>query len=299
MKKIYFVVILAFGLVASTNAQFTDDIENYPLGPVSNGATGPWGDWDGNNGTGDDIEVSDDQALSGTKSILIAEGTAIDGVLDLGDKTSGTWFLTYNMYIPSGKSGYFNIQNTVQPVGTQWNFHCTFDNSGGFEFADASGANQGPGTVLGSGSYPFDQWFLVSLVVDLDNLIMDVKINGVDVTIGTPYTGDTLGGINFYALETDNRYYIDDARLADSILGVDDFSADVFSVYPNPVQDVLNIKSAAAVNEVVVYDILGKVVLQSHPDAISPSINMSGLNAGAYMVKVTIDGVSKTTKVIK
>ena len=95
--------------------------------------------------------------------------------------------------------------------------------------------------------------------------------------------------------------FFDDITLfkGDITLGVNDFSADKFSVYPNPVTDVLNIVSKVAVDNVTVYDILGKVVLQENPGKISPAINMSNLASGAYLVKVTIGNSSKTVKVIK
>ncbi|MFC7358382.1 T9SS type A sorting domain-containing protein [Jejudonia soesokkakensis] len=304
MKKIYLLAAVAFATVFSANAQFfTDDIESYPLGTIH---TSPWVSWDGNAGTADDISVSSDQALSGTKSILVAEGGVIDGVLDLGNQTSGTYYLDFNMYIPAGKSGYFNIQNTV-PVGDQWNYHCSFNIDGAaegeFEFADASGANQGPGTVLAVGSYTPGEWFLISFVIDLDNGTLTMSKDGSVLVDNTSYTGDTLGAINFYSLETgaeSNRYYIDDARFQPTpVAGVDDFSSDNFSVYPNPVRNVLNIQTTNTVERVVVYDVLGKVVLSTQPDAISPRIDMSELSSGAYMVNVTIDGASKTVKVIK
>ena len=36
-----------------------------------------------------------------------------------------------------------------------------------------------------------------------------------------------------------------------------------------------------------------------NPGVVSPSLNMSSLNAGVYLVNVTINGTSKSVKVIK
>jgi len=304
MKKIYFIAVIALAFTVNLQAQsFDDDIEGYPLGTIH---TSPWLSWDGIAGNADDISVSDDQALSGSQSILIAEGGVIDGVMDLGNVSSGIWYLDFNMYIPSGKSGYFNMQGVI-PAGTTWNFHVTFNEGGSTEtevlLYDATAANQGPGNVLGSGSYAPDSWFPVSFVFDVDNGTMNMSVFGSQIASGVPIGGTgELGGLNLYSNEgggESNRYYVDNARFDNTALGVDDFSADVFSVYPNPVQDVLNIQSKTNVDSVVIYDVLGKVVLSARPDAISPKIDMSGLTSGAYMVNVTIDGASKTVKVIK
>ncbi len=129
-----------------------------------------------------------------------------------------------------------------------------------------------------------------------------MTVDGNSVFTGQAYytngASGGIGGIDFYSIDGDNEYYLDDIVFTNS-LGTEDFSADLFSVYPNPVQDILNIKSASNVDNVTVYDILGKVVLQEQPAKVSPSIDMSGLTSGAYLVKVTIGNASKTVKILK
>jgi len=94
-------------------------------------------------------------------------------------------------------------------------------------------------------------------------------------------------------------FYMDEYIFAEGTLGAEDFNADVFSVYPNPVVNTLNIQTADTVQNVTVYDVLGKVVMNLNPGVVSPAIDMSSLNAGAYLVNVTINGTSKSVKVIK
>jgi hypothetical protein len=93
--------------------------------------------------------------------------------------------------------------------------------------------------------------------------------------------------------------YVDDAYYVQGALGTNDFEEASVTVYPNPVKDILNISTTTLVDSVVVYDVLGKVVLQAQPDAVSPSIDMSALSSGAYMVQVTTERGAKTVKVVK
>lgn len=301
MKKIY---VLAFVLGAfsfSAHAQFPlDDIESYPLGPINQGH---WTAWDADS---DPALVTDDEAYSGDQSILIPEGGSVDAILDLGNKTQGVWEVKWKMMVPSNKSAYINMQNSL-PAGTKFNFHMLWNEEGTDEgtavLYDAMGANQGQGAELGSASYTPDEWFDFSLSINLDDLSMSMYIDDSLVYMGVYPTDAALpgiGGIDMYSNDgpQSNRYYIDDVVYSDA-LGVNDFAADSFSIYPNPVKDVLNITSKVAVDRIVVYDILGKVVLQETPGVISPSINMSTLSSGTYMVKVTIDNNSKTIKVLK
>ena len=92
---------------------------------------------------------------------------------------------------------------------------------------------------------------------------------------------------------------MDDVTYIVGILGNDDFSASNFTVFPNPLQDVLNIRSPNPVDRIEIYDLLGKLLLKVTPEVVSPSIDMSSLNSGAYLVKVAIGGAFKIVKVIK
>jgi hypothetical protein len=82
-------------------------------------------------------------------------------------------------------------------------------------------------------------------------------------------------------------------------IGTDEFADNNFNYYPNPVEQRLNLNTNDLVEDVTMYNVLGKEVLDVQPEQKSPQINMSGLQSGAYMMKVTIDGVSQSFRVIK
>ena len=70
------------------------------------------------------------------------------------------------------------------------------------------------------------------------------------------------------------------------------------SVYPNPTSgNILNIQTSAnATKSVAIFDILGKQVINATTD--NSQINIGGLNAGVYIIKITEDGKSATQKLI-
>lgn len=291
MKKIYLLAVFALGLGFSANAQFTDDIESYGLGPVF---TPRWTTWDGNNDGAQNAIVTEDQAFDGDQSILIGPNTnGQDAVLDFeGLKTSGIWSVGWQMYIPSGSTGYFNVQGNVTPnANTNLEFY-----SGDITLVGGAVSDTGGSEGL---TYPEDEWFDLSIVCDVDALTYEVKINGTSGGAQTAEGVTGLGGIDFFADNATNTYYVDTVRFVSGLLGADEFSGDVFSVYPNPVVDVLNIKSASTIDNVTIYDVLGKQVLSVNPDAVSPSVDMSALSSGAYLVNITIGDASKTIKVLK
>ena len=70
------------------------------------------------------------------------------------------------------------------------------------------------------------------------------------------------------------------------------------SLYPNPVTgNVLNITSAANLDmNVAIFDVLGKQVINTK--VTNNTVNVSNLNAGVYIVKVTEDGKTATRKLV-
>lgn len=302
MKKIY---LLGFALFAFTfaNAQIIDDdMEFYSLGEMGTQNPTTWTSWTNDGGASNDgFEVVDTQSASGDQSLLSEGDEGRDPVLLLGNQTSGDYTLRWNFYIPSGKEGYFNIQGEIPAAGTAlsgvWN-------SGDIYFNEANG---NPGGITDTNgdmtglSFPHDQWFTCILYVDVDALTYRLTIDGVSTAdIAFQGSGDmTLGGINFYPGSALAEMYVDDVYYIDGALGNNDFDEVAMTVYPNPVQNILNINTTSTVESIVVYDVLGKVVLQAQPDAVSPSIDMSALSSGAYMVQVTSGNSTKTVKVVK
>lgn len=83
------------------------------------------------------------------------------------------------------------------------------------------------------------------------------------------------------------------------LLNITDLTVQDFSFYPNPVQDVLNLKTSSAIHELSIYNLTGQELL-NHKQLKSHQINLSGWAAGIYVGKVTFEnGHTKTFKIIK
>lgn len=72
-----------------------------------------------------------------------------------------------------------------------------------------------------------------------------------------------------------------------------------FTYYPNPVNNNLTLSAQKEINNVSVYNMVGQEVHRSMPNTLTDVVDMSGLQAGAYFVKVTVGNAIKTVKVIK
>jgi hypothetical protein len=69
------------------------------------------------------------------------------------------------------------------------------------------------------------------------------------------------------------------------------------SVYPNPANNVLNVRSANRVIGVRVFNILGQTVISTNPSATHAVIDLSTIDTGMYFVEVETVMGTKTQKV--
>jgi hypothetical protein len=106
---------------------------------------------------------------------------------------------------------------------------------------------------------------------------------------GSSWTGDfvsgSLTGISFIGTN----------------VGIDEFgSSNLFSVYPNPAQSIINVKADAKLigSAYIVYDNTGKVVLSGKISSENTSIELGNLSVGIYLFNVG-ENLKQTFKVIK
>ena len=68
------------------------------------------------------------------------------------------------------------------------------------------------------------------------------------------------------------------------------------TLYPNPATNTLTISNTEPITTIHITDIVGQTVLQTQPNAASTKIDVSGLQAGIYFVKVNGSEVRKFVK---
>lgn len=85
----------------------------------------------------------------------------------------------------------------------------------------------------------------------------------------------------------------------DATLGMENSNFESFRLYPNPVNDVLNLESQEVINSVAIYNIMGQQVQYAKPEVSDAEINISDLKSGVYFIKVSINNKEKTFKILK
>jgi hypothetical protein len=86
----------------------------------------------------EDPLISTNFAFSGANSTVIVQNN--DLVKMYGQLTSGKWYMSFLIYIPTGKAGYFNTLSGFTPNPFQWAMECYFDVGGGGRLMGIPGA---------------------------------------------------------------------------------------------------------------------------------------------------------------
>ena len=72
-----------------------------------------------------------------------------------------------------------------------------------------------------------------------------------------------------------------------------------FEAYPNPTNDVLNLKNSQNIDTVSLFDLIGKNILSQTINATYSQVDISSLQNGIYLMKILSDQKEKTIKIIK
>jgi PKD repeat protein len=116
-------------------------------------------------------------------------------------------------------------------------------------------------------------------------------------TSGTYYilfrTGGSTYGTSGVAIDNVTLYNI-------TPLSNEEFTTSDLSVYPNPTTNGWNITSNnQIIKSIDVYDLVGKKVVTSNPNAISVNVDASKLPSGIYITKIATDSGSVSLKLVK
>ena len=216
MRKIYtFLLLLTVSLLLSVSATsqqvISEDFESYENGAyMATANPTQWEAW-GSGVLGG--LVSDEQAHNGNNAmkVYINGSTETDVVLKMNDLTTGRYRVEFYMYVPSGKTGYYNMLQDFNGSNSQWGIQLTFNN--GTVSIDANGSVY---------THPYTQngWTKIQHFIDLDNDWIDFYLDD-EIVLSYQWSKGTNGdgtmckldAIDFYSHTANNQpglYYIDD-----------------------------------------------------------------------------------------
>ncbi len=121
---------------------------------------------------------------------------------------------------------------------------------------------------------------------------------------GDPITGLSVDTTYYWSIDTVNCFGTTTGPVweftTNAQLSVDDNQINEFTVFPNPTNDILNIKSSVEIDNVSVFNLLGQEVARfGKNDIVDSAINISDLESGLYMVQIISGNNTQIVKVTK
>ncbi|MGB3345507.1 MAG: T9SS type A sorting domain-containing protein [Aequorivita sp.] len=101
----------------------------------------------------------------------------------------------------------------------------------------------------------------------------------------------------------DGGYNAGHVRVYDLLerVGIKEYSLkeNAIVAYPNPANDILNIQAESSISSIEIMNVLGQTLLTSKGKSNREQLDISGLNAGNYFVKVVVGDGNKVLRVVK
>ncbi len=172
-----------------------------------------WTTWTGNPcSLTEDAYISNNYSFSGVNSLVIKQYNDI--VRDHGLLTSGICEINFQVFIPTGKAGYFNTLYEFAPPVYGWAMQVYFDSPGTGKL-DAAGQN------AAAFSYPQNKWIPVKVVADLVIDRGEFWLDGILIhswqwskgTFGSSTIPLQLDGTDFYGATVNDEMYVDDYNI--------------------------------------------------------------------------------------
>ncbi|WP_298904082.1 T9SS type A sorting domain-containing protein [uncultured Psychroserpens sp.] len=116
------------------------------------------------------------------------------------------------------------------------------------------------------------------------------------LVLGDQFSNQAEIYFDFNAPIITNNYTTD---VAEENLSIPDHQVMAISMFPNPVNDLLNIESTEVLNTAVIYDLNGRTVLNVVLNTNQTRLDLSQLTEGVYFLKVNSSTKTRTLKLIK
>lgn len=248
--------------------------------------------------------ISSEQTSNGTQSLKIAVDEnenpvflPVFGAAKLFDKTYDykTTTVEFDVYISqldgsTFEFGTFGIVDSDEymPISIY-----SFNFSGNLEVV----INQDYDYENANFAWEANKWYKLKSVTSENKI--DFYIDGVLIHSMENFAKTNITGINFVHDNFSGSAYIDNLKINDEVMAVDDVTKGNIKVYPNPVKDILKLSlpNNEKVAIIEVYNTVGQKVSESRN---AEEINLSKLRSGVYIINLkNTAGKTYSSKITK
>lgn len=152
------------------------------------------------------------------------------------------------------------------------------------------------------GTFEFETWYTLRIVYDFVEAEIDYYLNDVLLFEGDVWTdATTVDQLVFLFDNYESGYYVDNIVLNDGPASTENFDKLGLNVFPNPVNDIVNITSPEAnIEAITITDLNGRTVKSfNFTNVAETTVDASDLSSGIYLLNITANGTVATQKIVK
>ncbi|MCB0537652.1 MAG: T9SS type A sorting domain-containing protein [Bacteroidetes bacterium] len=224
--------------------------------------------WDGTQVVGCTGTAAYEITCSNMQAPVISENNGVLSVND--DYTTYQWYLGTNAISGANSASYTPTVSGDYSVEVTDNFNCgIYSNPFSFCLNFNLTISQSDSTLIAGSGFTNYQWYLDG--------------NAISGATSQTYTA-TQNGTYTCQAENSGCTGTSNSLVVDLGTGIKDISLNGLSVYPNPANDIVNIKVNEALTAIVLFDLTGKVVKAF--DANNMQLNVADIQQGIYFLEL-------------
>ena len=201
MKKLLLSIFCAFTIFALSAQIISEDFSTFTVGgklaqQAQTQGKEYWTTWSNAPGGSEDAVIDEMPAGNKCGKFVGTAAQSIDQILRLGTKegtvwqprTTGKWELTFKIYIPTGKDGYFNIKSVFpSTVSETWAMQVYMGTDESPTQGQPGPATPGVGKIYGgsetgvSFNFAHNTWIPIKIFINLDDDVAEFYVNGTMV----------------------------------------------------------------------------------------------------------------------
>ncbi len=228
------------------------------------------------------VLINLDQVFAAPQNNLIENATNLNGLEDYYEND-----IHFLMATPEGNAG--------------MNGGCDLTNTPGIWYKFTA---EGDGQVVAGLSSSQNQSALIFFSAENENATMGSDLTYVDQPTNPCDVGNlrsimAAANTTYYLFVGTPNPYADFSINLSGILGTDDNTLKGFSFYPNPTSQEIHLSALQTIDHIQFFNVLGQLVYEERIGTTQKSINVSFLETGLYVMRITSEGNTANYKVIK
>ncbi|PZR21870.1 MAG: hypothetical protein DI539_06900 [Flavobacterium psychrophilum] len=253
--------------------------------------------------------VTDAVALDGSNSLQLVSSNSqpenyigVVGPLFDSELLPASYDVNFSVYTDAidaegGSDGLFwgyNLTEESAPAA----YLVYFNYTGTIRFG--TGLNASNQVTLATETVPFEAATWYNIKVRFTETTVAYYVNDELIVSADLIGGNRANVSSFIFDDWGTSYNVDSYSFSEATAGVNENTLANLSVYPNPVNDVVNVSVDALVSNVAIVDLNGRTVKTAKFDGVAnASVNVSDLASGIYMMTITSDKGATTKKIVK